>query len=292
MSVGLRGNIAFVLELRAQKLAALIVVAIATAVGTIIFQTVCANRILTPSIMGLDALYVLCQTALLFLLTGFGFASIDPQLAFGGNIAAMMGLALALFLPMLGRRTDLGLLLLTGVVLGILFRSITTLIARLIDPNEFAVLQGSIFASFETVRPELLVFSGVVSVAGAAIAWRGRHVLDVIALGRDSATGLGVEWRRAAAGWLMLVAALVAVSTALVGPLTFLGLLVAALAERIVDTRRHAILLPAAALVAVIVLVGGQTLLQHVLGGEGTLGIVVEFAGGIVFLMLLLRAVR
>lgn len=287
MTIGLRGDLAFVVELRAARLAAMVLVGVAVAVSTVVFQTVCANRIITPSIMGLDALYVFCQTALVFALSGFGFAGIDPRLHFFGNFTAMTSLALALFLPMLRRRFDLTLMLLTGVVLGVLFRSLTTLLARLLDPNDFAVLQGTVFASFNAVEPDLLLLAGVITVAGVAIAWRARHVLDVHALGTDTAIGLGLAWRGTAAGLLVVVAALVSASTALVGPMAFLGLLVVSLAERIVGTNRHAILLPAAALTAIIVLVGGQTVLQHALGGEGSLGIVVEFVGGIVFLAIL-----
>ncbi|MDQ6433881.1 iron chelate uptake ABC transporter family permease subunit [Mesorhizobium sp. LHD-90] len=292
MTVGLRGDLALVLELRVTRLTAMVVVGVAVAVSTVVFQTVCANRIVTPSIMGLDALYVFCQTALVFLLSGFGFAGIDPRLQFFGNFFVMTGLALALFLPMLGRRLDLGLLLLTGVVLGVLFRSLSVLLARLIDPNAFAVLQGAVFASFSRTRPDLLLVAGLIAAAGTVVVWRMRHVLDVIALGQDAATGLGVAWRRTAAWLLVLVAALVAAATALVGPMAFLGLLVASLADRIAGTGRHAVLLPTAALVGVVVLVGGQTLLQHGLGGEGTLGIVVEFVGGVVFLSMLFAGAR
>ncbi|MCF6114585.1 iron chelate uptake ABC transporter family permease subunit [Mesorhizobium muleiense] len=292
MTIGLRGDLAFVVELRAARLAAMVLVGVAVAVSTVVFQTVCANRIITPSIMGLDALYVFCQTALVFALSGFGFAGIDPRLHFFGNFTAMTSLALALFLPMLRQRFDLTLMLLTGVVLGVLFRSLTTLLARLLDPNDFAVLQGTVFASFNAVEPDLLLLAGVITVAGVAIAWRARHVLDVLALGTDTAIGLGVAWRGTAAGLLVVVAALVSASTALVGPMAFLGLLVVSLTGRIVGTDRHAILLPAAALTAIIVLVGGQTILQHALGGEGSLGIVVEFVGGIVFLAILFAGGR
>lgn len=292
MTIGLRGNLAFAIELRAVRLAAMVVVGVAVAVSTVMFQTVCANRIITPSIMGLDALYIFCQTALVFVLSGFGFAGIDPRLHFLGNFAAMTGLALMLFLPMLRRRFDLTLMLLTGVVLSVLFRSLTTLLARLIDPNDFAVLQGAVFASFNAVEPELLLLAAAITVLGVSIAWRARHALDVLALGSDTAIGLGVAWRVTAGGLLVLVAALVSASTALVGPMAFLGLLVVSLAERIVGTNRHAVLIPAAASTAIIVLVGGQTVLQHVLGGEGSLGIVVEFAGGIVFLAILFAVGR
>ncbi|TIL92330.1 MAG: iron ABC transporter permease [Mesorhizobium sp.] len=292
MTIGLRGNLAFVVELRAARLAAMVLVGVAVAVSTVVFQTVCANRIITPSIMGLDALYVFCQTALVFALSGFGFAGIDPRLHFLGNFTAMTSLALALFLPMLRRRFDLTLMLLTGVVLSVLFRSLTTLLARLLDPNDFAVLQGTVFASFNAVEPDLLLLAGLITVVGVAIAWRARHVLDVLALGTDTAIGLGVAWRGTAAGLLVVVAALVSASTALVGPMAFLGLLVVSLTGRLVGTDRHAILLPAAALTAIIVLVGGQTILQHALGGEGSLGIVVEFVGGIVFLAILFAGGR
>jgi iron complex transport system permease protein len=292
MTIGLRGNIGFVLSLRAAKLAALLQVSVSIAVSTVIFQTVTNNRILTPSIMGLDALYLFGQMLLVFVLGGLGYAALDAQIKFGGEILVLMALATGLLLPMLRRRIDMGLMLLAGIIFSILFRSLHSLLARLIDPNDFAVVQGASFANFNNVRTDLLVFAAILTVAGAVMAWRARHVLDVIALGADTATGLGITWSRTVTGLLLLVSALVAVSTALVGPVAFLGLLVVALAERIVDTRRHASLIPAAILTAVVILVGGQTLFQHALGSSSTLGVVIEFVGGLAFLLLLVFGSR
>jgi len=292
MLAGLRGNIAFVLELRALKLLALLQVALSIAVSTVLFQTVTANRILTPSIMGLDALYVFGQTALVFLLGGLGYAGLNGGFKFGMEVVLMVVLAMILLWPMLTRRMDMGLMLLMGVTLGILFRSLQALLARMLDPNAFAVVQGASFANFNALRTDLTVLGTIVTLVAAALCWRARHRLDIIALGRDVATGLGVHWTRTAAGLLLLVSILVAVSTALVGPVAFFGLLVAALAERVVKTQRHAVLLPAAVLVAIIVLLGGQAVLQHVLGGASTLGVVIEFVGGLVFLILLVQGSR
>jgi iron complex transport system permease protein len=292
LALNLRGDIGFALELRGVRLLALVQVGVAVGVSTVVFQTVTGNRILTPSIMGLDALYVFGQTALVFGLGGLGMASLDPRLKFVGEAGLMMALALALFLPMLRMRMDMTLMLLAGVVLGVLFRSLSQLMARVIDPNDFAVVQGASFASFNALRPDLLLVGAVLTTAAAVIAWRARHVLDVLALGADAATGLGIDRRRTLSQLLMLVAVLVAVSTALVGPIVFLGLLVVALAERLVGTRRHAVLLPAAALTAVVVLVGGQAALQHGLGGASNLGVVVEFVGGLAFLALLITERR
>ncbi|NJL50416.1 MAG: iron chelate uptake ABC transporter family permease subunit [Blastochloris sp.] len=292
MTIGIRGNLAFALELRAIRLLALVLVGVSIAVSTVVFQTVTANRILTPSIMGLDVLYVFSQSLLVFAVGGLGFVSLDAQIKFAGETMMMVALAALLFLPLLRVRVDLILMLLAGVTVGVLFRSLSSLLARLIDPNDFALLQGASYASFDTIHGELLVAAGMLCTIGIAIIWRMRHVLDVLALGRDAATGLGLEWPRVVTGMIMLVAALVAVSTALVGPVAFFGLLVVALGERLIDSRRHAILLPAAALVAIVVLVGGQTILQHALGGASTLGVVIEFVGGLVFLAMLLHGVR
>lgn len=284
---GLRGNIGFVLELRLMQAAGLLQVAVAVAVSTVVFQTITANRILSPSIMGIDALYLFSQTALVFVLGGVGFASLPAGWKFVGEAALMTGLCVVLFVPMLRRRSDMMLMILTGMVLGILFRSFSSLLARLIDPNDFAVLQGASFARFQSLDGTLLVIAMLVTVAGATVAWRVRHVLDVLALGRDAATGLGLDWNRWVTGLLMLVACMVAASTALVGPLAFLGLLVVALAERACGTQRHAVLLPAASAVAVVVLVGAQILSRMGLGGAGPISLVVEFMGGLVFLALL-----
>ena len=292
LAIGLKGNIAFVLELRLVKLAALVQVGVAIAISTVIFQTVTGNRILTPSIMGLDALYLFGQMLMVFLLGGVGYVTLDPQMKFGLEVLVLMALASALLLPMLKSRLDMGLMLLAGVVFGVLFRSLHSLLARLIDPNEFSVVQSASFANFNAVRTDLLLFAAVVTVVAAVIAWRTRHVLDIVSLGPDTATGLGVGWAGTVTGLLLLVSALVAVSTALVGPVAFFGLLVAALAERIVNTRRHAVLLPAAALAGVVVLVGGQTLFQHALGNATALGVVIEFVGGLVFLLLLILGSR
>jgi iron complex transport system permease protein len=292
MTIGLRGNIAFVVQLRGLKLLALLQVALSIAVSTVLFQTVTANRILTPSIMGLDALYLFGQTALVFLLGGLGYASLNGGMKFGIEVLLMIALAMILLWPLLRARLDINLMLLMGVTLGLLFRSLSALLSRLIDPNAFAVVQSASFANFNTLRADLTILGTIITVVAAALCWRARHVLDVIGLGRETAIGLGINWTRAAAGFLLLISILVAVSTALVGPVAFFGLLVAALAERLMRTQRHGLLLPAAALVAVIVLVGGQTLLQHGLGGASTLGVVIEFAGGLVFLLLLVLGSR
>lgn len=287
---GARGDWSFVLAYRGKRLAALLVVGAAIAVATVLFQTVSGNRILTPSIMGFDALFVLLQTSLVFALGGAGTAALPASIRFGLEFGLLLGGALLLFGTLLGSgRTDLHRMVLTGIILGVLFRSLAGFLQRLIDPNDFVVVQSSTFASFGAVDTQLLGLAALLSAAALLGAWHLRHCLDVLALGRDQAIGLGVDHRRSVLLVLALVAALVSVSTALVGPVTFFGLLVSALAHLVTRSHRHAVLLPAAALVAGIVLVGGQIVVERLLGLAATLSVVVELLGGLVFLVLVLR---
>ena len=292
MVIGLRGNLTFVITLRAIKLLALVEVGIAIAVSTIIFQTVTANHILTPSIMGIDALYLFGQILLVFLFGGAAYASLNDSWKFLAEIVLLMMLTCGLMLPLLKARWDMGLVLLSGIIIGVLFRSLHSLIARLIDPNDFAVVQAASFVNFNGVETNLLGAATALTIGILIWVWRIRHTLDVVALGRDVAISLGIDWKRMQLTLLLMVAALVSVSTALVGPVAFLGLLFVALAERITGTRRHSVLIPVAALIAIIVLVGGQTAFQHALGNSSTLGVVIECVGGTVFLILLWRGSR
>lgn len=290
LTLGARGNWGFVLPFRGAKLAGLALVAVAVAMATVVFQTLTRNRILTPSIMGFDALFVLIQTTLIFGLGPVRTAAIPPQPMFLIEVALLTGFAALLFGWLFrGTVRGLHLLLLVGIVFGTLFRAVAGLMQRLITPDDFAVLQSRIFASFNSVDQTLLGLAALIVVVLAALLWRMRRVLDVLALGRDHAIGLGLSHDRLVLGLLASVTVLVAVSTALVGPAGFFGLLVANLAWLLMPTARHAVVLPAAALIALICLIGGQTILERVLGYDAVLSVVIEFLGGLFFLVLVMR---
>lgn len=290
MTLGLRGRLDIVLPLRGVKLASLLLVAHAIAVSTVLFQTVTNNRILTPAVMGFDALFILIQTLGLFVLGSGLFGALNRQGLFLIETACMVGFAVLLYRRLIldGGRS-LHVLLLCGVVAGVFFRSLSNLMQRMIDPNDFVVLQDRFFANFNTIERDLLVVSMLVVAGVSVVVWRMRHVFDVLALGRDAAIGLGLDYRAAVTRTLVLVTLLVSVSTALVGPVLFFGLLVANLAYHLVNSYRHALLLPAVTLIAMIVLVGGQLVLERLFAFNTALSIVIEFFGGTAFLLLLLR---
>jgi iron complex transport system permease protein len=293
LTVGVTGSWDYALMQRSRRVAAMLVVAVAVAVSTVLFQTVTNNRILTPEIMGFDRLFVLIQTAGVFFLGAATVTTTDPRLRFAIEVLALVGFGAVLYKTLFGRtERDVYVLVLLGVVLGAMFTSLTLLVSRLIDPNEFLTLQDLLFASFNGVDLQLLVLSAVVIGVVVLGVVRLLPALDVVALGRDTALNLGVEHRRVVNLALVAVAVLVAVATALVGPITFLGLLVANLARQLLGTHRHAWVLPGATLLAVLALVGGQLVLEQVFGFNSALSIVINFVGGIVFIALLVREPR
>ena len=290
LTVNLGQNWSYALGLRTQKLAGLVLVAYAVATSTVLFQTITENRILTPSILGFDAFYILIQTVMAY---GFGHLSVSNtnlQIVFLLQTGVMVGASVLTYRWMLsGKKRDLQFVALAGLMFGILLRSVSSFLQRVIDPGEFAVLQDRLFASFNLIHADLLGISAILIGGASVIGWRMRSDLDVLALGRDTAISLGLDYSRAIRVALFLVSVLVSVSTALVGPVTFFGLLVAHLAYRIVGTHRHAVILPAAVCIASTALIAGQFILERLFAFTTSLSIVIEFFGGIVFLFLITR---
>lgn len=293
LTIDVHGYWNYVLPRRITKLAAMLLTAYAIGTSTVLFQTITGNRILTPALMGFDSLYVLLQTALVFFFTGAGLSGLNPQLRFLLETTVMVVLATLLFHWLfLKRRLSLHLVLLVGIVLGTVFRSVSTFLQRLMEPSEFIVLQDMFFASFNSVDSQLLLLSLALVVLVSIPAMRMLSTFDVLALGREPAISLGVSYRRVVTAVLAMIAVLVSVSTALVGPITFFGLLVANLAYLVSGTNRHRVTLPMATLLAVVTLVGGQLVLERIFSFNTSLSVVVEFLGGIVFLFILVRNSR
>ncbi|WP_083099542.1 iron chelate uptake ABC transporter family permease subunit [Pseudophaeobacter leonis] len=290
LTLGAKGSWSFTLWFRGQKLASLVLIGGAISTATILFQTITHNRILTPSIMGFDALYVLILTVMIFMMGASGYAQFLKVELFLINLVLLTLASVALFTVLLkDQSSDLMRMVLTGIILGSLFRSLVQMIQRLIDPSEFSVLQSVSFARFNKVDADLLLVSAVLVGLTWAVIWKMRHRLDILALGVVLPVSLGADPNRGQLLVLVLISILVSVSTALVGPVAFLGLLVSSLTYRLIPSWHHGHILPAAILIGGITLVGGQMVLERILHLETPLAVVVECLGGLVFLFLILR---
>lgn len=284
-----KGSWDFILAFRGKKLILLCTVAYTIGVSTLLFQTLTHNPILTPSILGFDSLYLLLQTSLVFFFGGIGFTQLEPSSKFLFETLLMLGAAILLFRSLTPNKSDLTRMILIGVVCGVLFRSLNNLLQRMIDPTEFAVAQGSSFASFNLTTPALLWISSIIAILSAIWIWRQRHKLDILLLGQDKAIGLGLEYHQFSRQLLICCALLVSVSTALVGPILFLGLLVCAIVNAISPTVYHSVRIPMTFLISAITLILGQAIFEQVLKMQGVLSVVIELIGGIVFIYLILK---
>lgn len=289
----LNGSYEYALPRRLIKVLAMALTGVAIAYATVTFQTISHNRILTPSIMGLDSMYMLIQTAIIFIFGSTSIFILSQVLNFFISLIAMVIFALLLYYFMFKRDGQpIYLLLLVGIIVGTFLGSLTTFLQVLIDPSEFLNVQDKMFASFNNVNSDLVWVALVIVVATIAVGWSKLKELDVLTLGRDNARNLGVNYDGIVKMMLILSAILIATSTALVGPITFFGLIVANLSYQFFNTYKHSVTITGAILFSLIALIGGQWVVERVFTFSTTLSVIINFIGGIYFIYLLLKESR
>lgn len=280
----------YALSRRIPKIIAIILTGSAIAYASLVFQTVTENRILTPSVLGLDALYVFIQTVIIFVIGSESLAKIDSRIGFIISVVLMVAFSVGILGLILKKvKGNIYLLLLVGIITGTLFRSGSSFIQVIIDPNEFLILQGSLFASFNNINTEVLVLSSVLLAGSMIYGMTKSKELDVLSLGRDNAINLGINHKNLVNTILVIVAILISVSTALVGPITFLGILVTNLSRELMRTYRHKYLIIGAMLISATALVYGQLLVERVFAFSTPISVIINFIGGLYFIYLLLK---
>lgn len=225
---------------------------------------------------------------MLFFLGMLSYVTLPVVGKFAFEVAMMMIMSVILFRFLFTKHNqDLTRLILVGVIFGTLFRSLSYMVARMINPDEFVTVQAQSYASFTAVNVNLLITSVVLSVATFIYVWRQRFALDVLLLGRNCAISLGVPYHKLSLGILMTISLLVSMATALVGPITFFGLLVCALTNRFCTKMAHGERLILVTLIASSTLIVGQAVFEHIFKMAGVLEVVIELFGGVAFLLLI-----
>lgn len=279
------GNFQFAWMLRGKKVAAFLLVALATGIATVSFQTLTQNQFLTPNILGLDSLYVLIQTLLFFFVGGVNMLSQEQTSTFLISIFLMALLSLLSANVLLKQQqNNLFILLMLGMILGTLFSSTSNFLQVIMDPNEYDLLQGRLFASFSNINTTHLGLAAGIILLGSLVLLAANRYLDVLHLGDDQATNLGIPLKKFQILILFLVSLLTGTATALVGPITFLGFIVANISYQLMPTYRHSYLFPTAVLLGIIFLVGSQFLVEQVFQLKTTVSVVTQFVGGLYFI--------
>lgn len=287
LTVGLQGNIMYALTKRSERLLAIMLSGTSIATATVLFQTVVQNRILTPNVLGLDSLYMLFQTTLVFIFGSIQLVHLPQEVNFIVSVSLMICFSGTLFRILFKQNRNIYLLLLVGIVVGTFFQSLTSFMQMMLDPNEFLLVQDKSFASFTNIGMDVFGISLILFVIECILIYRVWNTLDVLTLGREHAINLGVNYEKIVKQVLIVVIILIALSTALVGPLTFLGLLVVNLTYQLFSTYKHRILIPASIVMSIVILVSGQFIVERVFTLGVPLSVIINFIGGSYFIYLL-----
>ena len=277
------------MKLRTPKLIVMLITAFAIGGASLVFQSIINNVIVTPCLLGMNALYSLIHTSVVFVAGSTSLLATHSNLAFAVDLVLMAIVATVVY-GYLFEKTHHNVLyiLLIGTVLTSFFSSIQSTLARIMDPNEYDSLLETLVASFENINSQVIVASLVVLAAVIFALRRELAMLDVITLGKEQAINLGVDYDRCIRRLLMGVTLCIAVATAMVGPISFLGLIMANLARQIMKTYRHTYLVLGSTLFGMAVLVGGELLVERVYSYSIPISVFISVFGGVYFLYLLL----
>ncbi|TAN69742.1 iron ABC transporter permease [Paraclostridium sordellii 8483] len=283
----------YAMDQRIPKLIAIVITGFCIAFSSIVFQTITNNNILTPSVLGLDSLYILVQTIIVFLVGVDNTLITNKSNNFLLSVAVMVIASFILYKKLFEKaNNNIFFLLLVGMIFGTLFKSLSTFMQVVIDPNEYAALQNNLYASFGNVNTNILFIAGIIIIALVPFIYDDIKSLDVISLGKEHAINLGVNYDKVVKKMIIVVAILVSVSTALAGPITFLGLLVTNVTKQIFRTYKHSYLICASILISILTLVSGQFLVERIFTFTTTISVIINFIGGVYFIYLLLKESR
>ena len=285
--------LAFSMKIRTPKLLAMLIAAFAIGAASIVFQSIINNRIVTPCLLGMNSLYTLMHTAVYFVFGSTSFLAVNANASFIIDLVIMVFVATFIY-GYLFKKTNYNVLyvLLIGTVLSSFFGSMQETMARIMDPNEYDTLLMTLVAGFENINGEIIAACVIILALMVFALRKELALLDVITLGKDQAINLGVDYDKVVGKLLVGVAACIAVATAMVGPISFLGLIIANLGRQIMKTYRHAHLILGASLFGMMTLVAGQWLVEHVFAYVVPVSTFITLGGGIYFLYLLLRKPR
>jgi iron complex transport system permease protein len=283
----------YAMKLRIPKVIAMIITAFAIGAATIIFQSVINNTIVTPCLLGMNALYTFIHTSVVFVLGSGSILFTNDNLSFLVDLV-LMGIIATVVYSWLFKMTGHNVLyvLLVGTVLTSFFSSIQSTLTRVMDPNEYDTLLTSLVASFSNINSGIIIFSVIILALIVVIFRKELALLDVITLGKEQAINLGVNYDRCIRRLLLAVTLCIAVATAMVGPISFLGLIIANISRQLLKTYRHTQLIAGAALMGVIALIGGQFIVERVFVYSIPISVFITVAGGIYFLYLILKGSR
>ncbi|MGW4796922.1 iron ABC transporter permease [Nonomuraea sp. NPDC004297] len=276
---------------RLPRLLAGVCVGVALGVAGALLQAVARNAMASPDTLAVSSgahLAVVVAAA-------FGLAL---PVAVAGGLALVGGLAAAALVLALsaGGRTGTTRLILAGTATSLALSSLTNLVMILFEQETTGLFAWGSGSLVQSDLAAVTQFGPVIAVVLAGAILAGPR-LDILGLGDDTATVLGVNVRRLRL-WLTLLAVLLAAAAVTIaGPIGFVGLcapvVVRLLPRSIPGVHRHRMLLPLSGVAGVLIMLGADIALRAVLGAQAGVevppGVVTTVLGAAVMIWLARR---
>lgn len=281
-----------ILKMRSIQMLGIIISVVLIAKASLSFQTITNNRILTPSILGFDAIFIITQTLIIFFLGTGSLLVANKILNFGLSTFIMIFTVFIMFiLVMRKNKNNIILLLLLGMVMSSLAGSISNFIQVFMDPQDFQSVVAMTNVNIHNINESLVLYLVPVTVIISVLFYREHKTYDVMSLGEEAAINLGVNFRKKSNYSLVLITVSIAIATALVGPMSFLGLIVVNVAKELVKNNKHKSIYFVSSLLSIIFVLGGQVLLE-ISGLKTPVTVIVSLCGGLYMIYLLFKENR
>ena len=273
-----------VLELRLPRAVLSILAGMSFGLGGVIFQTLLRNPLASPDIIGISAG---ASAAAVFAIVILGWSGMAVSVA-----AVLAGILVALLIYGLAWRDGVSgaRLILIGIGLSAMLDSMIAYVLSRAPAwslqDALRWLTGSVNGA--TLAEAVPVFVALVLLGGPLI-WR-RDTLEALRLGDDAAAALGVPLGWAKLGAVLAAVGLIAVATAVAGPIAFVAFLSGPIAKRIAGPGRSPLL--AAALIGALLVLLGDYAGQHLLPGRYPVGVVTGALGAPYLIYLIIRSHR
>jgi len=262
------------------------------AVVSLSFQTITNSRILTPSMIGFDAVFMATQTLLVFVFGSTSRLFLDPHVNFLVSAGAMVLISFFMYGFILrSGKNNVIFLLMFGLVLSGILTNGSRYLQVIMDTHDFYQVQGAINVNVNNMNTDIVLIALPILLVLTVLILLRHHRYNVMNLGADQAKGLGVHYEREMRVNLILIALGMSVATAMLGSLTFLGLLVVNMAREFLKTHRHLPLFLCSALIAILALILGQGVVELLLGAV-PVTVIINLVGCSYMFYLILRENR
>lgn len=271
------------------ELIGIVVSAVLISVSSLLFQTLTKNRILTPALIGFDAVFVMIQTFIVFSYTSTNILFINAHINFILSTLLLIIYTLVLYRLVLRKnKNNIVFLLLVGMVLTTLSRNFSTFLQSVMEPEEFDTLVLRTQMSISNMNTSIIWLATPIMIMMIILMTRAHKTLDVMALGEDEAINLGVEYHKKNYLYMIYIAISMSVATALIGPMSFLGLITVNMSRELLKTNKHLPTIVLSSLIAVVFLLMGQAIVAAV-GFRTTVDVILSLVGGAYMIYLVLK---